>query len=73
LHVRIVEEPWAIRGPAVWASAGRRSMLAGMNTINIQEHRCPRCANRWTVRVSRDNQLFCFNCRLQFTRHREDR
>jgi hypothetical protein len=31
--------------------------------IVIQEHACPRCANRRTVRVGSMLRLFCFNCR----------
>jgi hypothetical protein len=32
----------------------------------IQERACPRCAIRWTVRLTAGNS-FCFNCRLQWS------
>ena len=46
------------------ASAGRyRPKGPGpMNGATIQEHPCPRCANRRTVQIA--SASFCFNCRL---------
>jgi hypothetical protein len=35
-----------------------------MNGATIQEHPCPRCAIRRTVRIA--TASFCFNCRLQW-------
>jgi hypothetical protein len=35
-----------------------------MNGATIQEHPCPRCAIRRTVRIA--SASFCFNCRLQW-------
>ena len=35
-----------------------------MNGVTIQEHPCPRCAIRRTVRIARAS--FCFNCRLHW-------
>jgi len=35
-----------------------------MNGATIQEHPCPRCANRRTVSIA--SASFCFNCRLRW-------
>ena len=35
-----------------------------MNGATIQEHPCPRCAIRRTVRIARAS--FCFNCKLHW-------
>ncbi|MBV9356974.1 MAG: hypothetical protein JO023_15795 [Chloroflexi bacterium] len=37
-----------------------------MHTFTVQEHRCPRCAIRRTVRVGSDERSFCFNCRYRW-------
>jgi hypothetical protein len=38
-----------------------------MNGATIQEHPCPRCANRRTVRIAKAS--FCFNCGLHWGSH----